>query len=74
MTDDEVYTSFRANRSRTHTSMPIPYLDDCDSYEEYKELIELWKLCTDIEDLRRAPLLFSTYFICGKLIYTDRIF
>ena len=60
MTDDEVYTSFRANRSRTHTSMPIPYLDDCDSYEEFKELIELWKLCTDIEDLRRAPLLFST--------------
>ena len=61
MSDEDVsYRSFRANRSRHHTSMPIPYLDDCDNFEEYRELVDLWELCTDIDELRRAPLLFSS--------------
>ena len=44
MSDEDYYRSFRGNNSRVrnHTAMPIPYLDDCDSYEEYKELIDLW--------------------------------
>lgn len=54
------------NRARHHTSMPIPYLDDCDSFEEYKELVDLWELCTDIEESRRAPMLFSTIPIDSK--------
>ena len=62
MSDDEGANNFRNNqqRARVNMSMPIPYLEDCDSYEEYKELIDLWQLCTDIEEKRRAPLLFST--------------
>ncbi len=62
MSDDEGANNFRNNqqRARVNMSMPIPYLEDCDSYEEYKEVIDLWQLCTDIEEKRRAPLLFST--------------
>ena len=69
MSDDELGSgNSRTNgqRIRTFTSMPIPYLDDCDSFEEYKELIDLWELCTDIEELRKAPLLFSTIPINSK--------
>ena len=68
MSDEDYYRSFRGNNSRVrnHTAMPIPYLDDCDSYEEYKELIDLWLLCTDVEELRKAPLLFSTIPIDSK--------
>ena len=62
MSEDEGGRFLRNNqqRARNHMSMPIPYLDDCDSYEEYKELIKLWQICTDIEELRRAQLLFFT--------------
>ncbi len=62
MSDDEGVRLLRNNqqRARNHMTMPIPYLDDCDSYKEYKELIELWQICTDIEELSRAPLPFST--------------
>ena len=64
MSDDEV--GYNQRRVRNHTSMPIPYLDDCDSYEEYKELVDLWILCTDIEEMKQAPLLFSTIPINSK--------
>ena len=60
MSEDENSLRTDQRRIRTFTSMPIPYLDDCDSFEEYKELVDLWTLCTDIEELRKAPLLFST--------------
>ncbi len=71
MSDDEDRyrpLSGRGNQHRTrhHTSMPIPYLDDCDTFEEYKELVDLWELCTDIEENRRAPMLFSTIPIDSK--------
>jgi len=41
--EDDRYRPLRGNqhRARHHTSMPIPYLDDCDSFEEYKELVDL---------------------------------
>ena len=71
MSDEEDrYRSFsrmnNQHRTRHHTSMPIPYLDDCDTFEEYKELVDLWELCTDIDENRRAPMLFSTIPIDSK--------